>query len=394
MASTLKTMNYKSSGLSLQLARWLLRDPLRNGSRKTVPFNIGIATDVGLTRQHNEDRSAICRGADKYGNSYFILALADGIGGMRDGMECAATAIAALFATVHEHAQIGTSDPLSWLEQGAHASNQIVRDLYEGKGGSTLVAALISEVGKSGWISVGDSRIYAFSEEASIQISKDDTIAGQLGRQRENSSEQSQLLQYIGMQSALDLQISAFDSKTPHRLVLCTDGVYFTSHDAKLLSLITLNKAIGQDEGIVARRLVELSRWAGGPDNSTAIVATLPLDFTSIPDSGSSNLELWDSLGQLYLHPATAIKPRLEQKAQPAADPPNSLRSADNSHTEKVLLRNETVSPETRKSRKAAKTSSKAKRSSTRARKKSGKLEIDDAPTPGLELDFSSVKDD
>ena len=51
-----------------------------------------VATEVGGVRADNQDRVAIARIRDRTGRTFVVAGLADGIGGMRDGAECAAMA--------------------------------------------------------------------------------------------------------------------------------------------------------------------------------------------------------------------------------------------------------------------------------------------------------------
>ncbi|MCW0368323.1 hypothetical protein NB699_003306 [Xanthomonas sacchari] len=282
-----------------QLAHWLLRSLPRGAARQVGTLSVGIASDVGIVRFENEDRVAACRARDKFGHHFVVVAVADGIGGMQDGMECAATAIAAIFETVYREATTGAGRPALWLEKALNTANELVHNYYGGKGGTTIAVTLVGDVGRACWATVGDTRIYEFKGQELVQLSKDDTIAGQLGRSNEDSPEQSLLLQYVGMGSGLVLSITEFDRREDRQLLLCTDGVYFVSPDRKLLKQV-LGTARKLDAAAAPRRLVEIAKWAGGPDNASAAVISFPDNLATGISYPAPGIEVWDSYGEIF----------------------------------------------------------------------------------------------
>ncbi|MBP3983768.1 protein phosphatase 2C domain-containing protein [Pseudoxanthomonas helianthi] len=275
-----------------------------------------MASDIGSVRDRNEDRLAVCRAADRYGNSYVLAVVADGIGGLRDGMQCAAISVATIFEAVYVEAQIGQSKPAAWLERALMAANERVYGSYGGRGGTTVAAVLFSEVGRPCWASVGDSRIYAYKDSVLEQLSKDDTIAGQLGRYDDEILERSFLLQFVGMGQELVLSIAEFDKKDEQQILLSTDGVYFVSPDKRLLTQV-LNAGRGVDEGVIARRLVEIAKWAGGPDNASAALISAPLPFPASKEKLENCMEIWDSFGDALLTFHTVTERNRQEQSTP-----------------------------------------------------------------------------
>jgi len=218
---------------------------------------------------------------------------------MRDGKECAAIAIAAIFETVYREALRGTGRPALWLEEALSRANELVYDYYRGKGGTTIAVTLVGEVGRACWATVGDTRIYESKGQELVQLSKDDTIAGQLGRSNEATPEQSLLLQYVGMGDGLVLSITEFDRREERQLLLCTDGVYYVSPDRRLLKQI-LDTAQKMDAAAAPRRLVEIAKWAGGPDNASAAVISFPNNLSIGTSDSPASMEVWDSNGEIF----------------------------------------------------------------------------------------------
>ena len=263
-------------------------------------LSAALASDVGNIREDNQDRAAIIRGRDQRGREYVLAVVADGIGGMRDGGSCAAMTIGAFVATVDRLAQTGSpSDtPEDWLREGAYAANAAVFSKFRASGGSTLVALLIRPGSRPYWLSIGDSRVYCMNDGALTQTSIDDTIAGQLGKNPEDASEQSRLLQFVGMGSDLEPHIAVVDAESTDALILTTDGIHYLSSGPGWLGQIIRHSP---DPGVCVKRLVDLAKWCGGPDNATVAMITFPVDIQADTRLSYPCLEVWDAFGELQL---------------------------------------------------------------------------------------------
>lgn len=292
------------------------------GVRRVVPIAAALATDVGEIRRENQDRVAIARGRDRLGRPFAIAALADGIGGMQQGAECAALALGSLFATIASEAR-ASIDSRQWLLRGIHQANNDVHARVHGEGGATISVALISGNGPIHWASVGDSRVYVSDASSLKQVSVDDTIAGQLGRVGEAGFNQSKLIQFIGIGEPLEASVSDLAPQESTAIFLTTDGVHFLDSTPWFGQLVKH----APDPGVCVRRLVELSRWCGGPDNATAAMLSLGAAI----DDGMPNidgcLEVWDPFGELQvivapLRPSTSpSQPLAPVAAKPAPAP-------------------------------------------------------------------------
>jgi serine/threonine protein phosphatase PrpC len=288
-------MNRDSTNINAQLTSWLLRRTAMAGVRRVASLNAAIATDVGSIRKENQDRVAIARGTDVQGRAYMVMALADGMGGMRDGAECAAIALGSFFASIHQAAANG-SNPSSWLAAAALHGNASVYDKYRGAGGATLVAALVIDKSPVRWLSVGDSRVHLLAGTALSQLSQDDTIAGQLGKPTAAGLDRSSLLQFIGIGDQLEPHIGVVEREGGGTIFLTSDGVHFI--DAAWLAKVAVN---APDPGTCARRLTELAKWCGGPDNASVGIVTFEIASDPSMHFGVAGLEIWDPFGDLQL---------------------------------------------------------------------------------------------
>lgn len=293
-------MNTTPSLIQNQLTSWLLRRTPTSGVRRVATLSAALASDVGNVREDNQDRAAVIRGRDQQGREYVLVTVADGIGGMHDGAACAAMAIAAFVAAVDRLAQtVGINDrPDDWLREGALAANEVVFSKFRASGGSTLVALLVRPGLQPYWLSIGDSRVYSMDDKKLLQNSIDDTIAGQLGKNPEDSSEQSRLLQFIGMGPDLEPHVAIFDAESIDAVILTTDGVHFLSSSPGWMSQIIRHSP---DPGVCVKRLIDLAKWCGGPDNATVAMITLPVDAQTETKPDYPCLEVWDAYGELQL---------------------------------------------------------------------------------------------
>lgn len=300
-----------------QLADWLLRRSPSSGARRVLPFASAIASETGLVRSDNQDRAAIAHGRDIHGMGFVVAAIADGIGGMQDGQRCASIALAALLSSALEQARTGVPSS-AWLENAFTDANRAVYAEYSSSGGTTLSALLVLETGGGYWASVGDSRIYALSNDIFVQLSKDDTIAGQLGRQPNVAIEQSKLIQYIGIGNSLEVSVTPVGESEQGLAILTTDGVHFLERSKGVFELVIRHAG---DVGSCARRLIELSRWAGGPDNATVIAIPFNIEFGTNMPASSTYLDVWDAFGEIRIVEATQL-PTGRKSLQPERDAP------------------------------------------------------------------------
>lgn len=294
-------MNANSSPTQRQLTDWFQRRVSANGVRRVASLSAAIATDLGSVREENQDRAAIVRGSDRQGREYALVVVADGIGGMQDGGTCAALTIGTFIAAVDLQAQGAgnfSSPSEEWLREGVHAANQIVFSEFRARGGSTLVALLIRSGAPPYWLSVGDSRVYCTHDRVLTQVSVDDTFAGQLGKSPEEFSEQSQLLQFVGMGSDLEPHIATLGTDSLDGAILTTDGVHYLAAGSGWLGQIVRH---APDPGVCVRRLIDLAKWCGGHDNATVVKIALPVELRSEPRNTYRCLEVWDAYGELQI---------------------------------------------------------------------------------------------
>ena len=307
-----------SKSIHNRLTAWFMRQTTKSGVRRVAALSAALASDVGLVRDENQDRVAMARGQDFSGHSFVLVALSDGIGGLKNGAECAAMTLGSFFGAFFEEVQ-QKKLPEIWLSNAAHESNNLVHAKFGGNGGATLVAILISKDGAIHWLSIGDSRVYYSDGIKLTQLSVDDTIAGQLGKQQNLDIGQSNLLQFIGMGNQLEPHISQLDSSLNGTVLLTSDGVHF-------LNSVWLGQIIGHssDPGVCVRRLTEMAKWCGGFDNASVAMISLDFQIMNCKYPQEIGYDIWDPYGELQIiadivsdNNSMSVKPS-DQAAKPS----------------------------------------------------------------------------
>ncbi len=243
-------------------------------------------TDVGRTREHNED-SYLC---DPVVGLY---AVADGMGGHAAGEVASSLAVQALSAAVrrdtdfiddfsHGDGSVRPEDIKNLLGAAVNAANAEVyaaaQIAPERRGmGTTLTALLL--VGRRAFIAhVGDSRLYLVRGSEVRQLTEDHSVINELkrrGRLRpevlEKIPNKNAVTRAVGVFETVEVDTFQVLAAPGDRFVLCSDGLHrYLDRESDLAAL-----AQG-DEEEAATRMVAYANERGGADNVTAIVVTLP----------------------------------------------------------------------------------------------------------------------
>lgn len=277
----------------MRLAAWFMRRTAPSGVRRVAPLKAAVASDIGVVREENQDRVAIVRGCDGSGNVFVVAALADGIGGMKNGAECASLTLGTfLGALVGEAQQI--SEPREWLWRASMRANRTIHEKFHGDGGSTLVALLLSKGRRPVWLSIGDSRVYLAGAAKIRQLSRDDTLEGQLGKA--TGARRSDLLQFVGIGDAIEPHIEPLPLDATGTLMLTSDGIHFIEEDylAKVVHF-------APDVGMCAKRLIDLAKMLGGPDNASVAAVNTEVLSGELDPHLDSSFEVWDPFGELQV---------------------------------------------------------------------------------------------
>jgi serine/threonine protein phosphatase PrpC len=279
---------------------WLSRPVPERATNQCFDLPAILATDIGLVRSENQDRVAAMRIASTgtEGRSHIALAVADGMGGMQNGAECATLAISSFFRTlaIYRHIEIKRR-----VSTAIRYSNEEVFKYSKGNGGSTLTAFVVDETMRPLLVHVGDSRVYAFGERNKIKrLTIDDSLAEAVGGYDRD------LLQFIGMGPSMQPHIEPVSEKSKY-LAITTDGVHFTESG-------TFEKILFNSPNIksAAERLSAVARWSGGPDNASIATFDLHLVMNKTQSRDENGIQFWDPFGNMI-----TIRPPVELMIAP-----------------------------------------------------------------------------
>lgn len=201
---------------------------------RSVPVDGGTLeiagiSDIGPVRTQNQDVWDAEIGAD---GTSAVLALADGMGGHKGGLEFADAAITAAMSVLRSARP--DADPGRTLARAVAAASDGVahaRDDIGGNPGTTLVLAVVNGMHAS-VANVGDSRAYLISGATVTQLTDDHSWAagqvraGALGAEEARHHPRRNLIERAVMGDPVVADIFEVDAAVGDVLLLCSDGLW------------------------------------------------------------------------------------------------------------------------------------------------------------------------
>jgi protein phosphatase len=266
-------------------------------------------TDVGRTREHNEDAFVVADLTNddaslqpsvrkhRVGHKGSLFMVADGMGGAAAGEIASQMATEIVLKELREN-WLPLPEPTAeafarTLRRAAQTANQMIHGYatshqeYRGMGTTATIAGLL---GDTLYIAqVGDSRGYLVRDGVAQQITKDQSLmqklieAGELTEEEAAQSERRNIiLQALGPEPHIKVDLTYQKLRRGDMLVLCSDGLsgQVTKDD--------IGRVIAEEKDLVSacRKLIELANDAGGPDNITVIIARFDGDGLSVEAEG------------------------------------------------------------------------------------------------------------
>ncbi len=250
---------------------------IRMNPEGTAVLMVFALSDVGCVRKNNEDSYGLFPAEDSTGSNLFVIA--DGMGGAAAGEVASRLAVETVrdsfFGTGGDEAVPAA------LERAIQDANQMIfrRSAEETElagMGTTCTATAFR--GRSLWVAhVGDSRAYLVTAGDVKQLTRDHSLAAELERRGDSRGGASGGAKHVltrclgvGEQVAVDVSAQAVEMPDGASLVLCSDGLSNLVDPGEILHLVSMHlpeKA--------CRRLVDLARERGAPDNVTVLVARM-----------------------------------------------------------------------------------------------------------------------
>jgi protein phosphatase len=275
-----------------------------NGSAAPVTVPEGFAlellgrTDVGLIREHNEDNFLLVRLDDgsrdpaalrkhTIGPRGTLLIVCDGMGGAAAGEVASNLAVESVAQTMTSMEVAappeGADDAKTALARSLRmaakrANDRIFKEARENLArsgmGTTMTAAVLWD-GYAIIAQVGDSRAYVWRQGAFTQVTRDQSLVNQLLETGQITPEQAKffehsnvILQALGVQEEVEVQLSQVDLCRGDRILLCSDGLVGVVSDEEIGAVLGATETPEE----ATRILIEMANTAGGPDNITVVV--------------------------------------------------------------------------------------------------------------------------
>ena len=285
----------------------------------TIHVRVAALTDVGRTREHNEDAfligdltavdplaftgaEGVEEGARELAlplpSSGMLFLVADGLGGAAAGEVASHMAVRTVFDAVRERLPDAAADGAHFaaaLRAAALAANSSIHHVAARNAdlrgmGTTLTAAAL--LGSTLFIAqVGDSRAYLVRAGTARQLTKDQSLmqrlldAGEITpEQAETSARRNIILQALGPEASVKVDITHQPVRRGDVLLLCSDGL---SGQVRADTLADAAAHI-PDLAALCTELVNQANAAGGPDNIT--VVAVRLEGEGLPDAGADEL--------------------------------------------------------------------------------------------------------
>jgi serine/threonine protein phosphatase PrpC len=276
---------------------------MTNGSVRVSVFG---KTDLGRTREHNEDTFLVADLSTgnaslqpevrnhEIGSRGSLFVVADGMGGAAAGELASAMAADLIYrhmATAWADDEAATAARFAYrMKEAVELANTEIyayaREHPEVRGmGTTVTAAGI--FGNHLYLTqIGDSRAYLVREVEAIQLTKDQSLMQRLvdaGELTEDEAEQSErrniILQALGPDPRVKVDLTYQSIRRGDTLILCSDGLSGLVRREEFATLARQHA----DPPALCAALIDLANARGGPDNITVITARF--DGDALPEA-------------------------------------------------------------------------------------------------------------
>jgi len=238
-----------------------------------LKLQLASLSDLGCRRKKNEDAEGVA--VDEATGTFFLV-VADGVGGNAAGEVASQLAVdtyCEFFGGRDKDAGLGDI-----LRDGMVAANRAVFDQASGDprhaGMATTCTAAIIRGGEL-WVGhVGDCRAYLIHGGQLYQLTADHSVAAEYESQgQELPPDKAHLHNVLTRCVGIDahVQVDVYDPVAFEQdsiVVICSDGLTKVVSSEEILYAVSMHLP-----GRACRRLVDLARERGGPDNITVQVA-------------------------------------------------------------------------------------------------------------------------
>jgi serine/threonine protein phosphatase PrpC len=317
---------------------------LSAGERVTsAPVRVSVfgKTDLGLTRDHNEDtflvadlstaNASLQPGVRDHevGERGSLFMVADGMGGAAAGELASAMAADIIYShlstTWTEDQEVSAARFAYRMKEAVELANQQIyayaREHPDVRGMGTTVTAAGVFGGELYLTQIGDSRGYLIRNGVAFQLTRDQSLTQRLvdaGELTEEEAEQSErrniILQALGPDPRVKVDLSRQTLRRGDTLILCSDGLSGVVRRDEVSQMV----AEVEDLPSLCSALIDLANDRGGPDNVTVVAVRFEGEGLPEPESGDgAGYQVYHVPDEEITEPHPAPAPRAE-----AAPPP------------------------------------------------------------------------
>jgi PPM family protein phosphatase len=270
----------------------------KSAPRGEIVVHVLGRTDVGRTREHNEDAflvadlsaGTIAEQAEAVtytlGPRGALFMVADGLGGAAAGEIASGMAVDIVLQEMRRTwANAVSNDPDTFAHSLKRACDLANARIYEyamknpdhrGLGTTATIAGLLGDT--LYLVQVGDSRAYIVREGVAQQITKDQSLmqrlieAGELTPEEAEQSERKNIiLQALGPEPTIKIDLTHQPVRRGDMLVLCTDGLSGQVRKEEIARVVAQERDLAE----AGQTLINRANENGGPDNITVVIAQL-----------------------------------------------------------------------------------------------------------------------
>lgn len=266
----------------------------------TINLALYAQTDVGMVRSGNEDNFLILDLSTgkswtaveqeppellTYSEGYYgsLLAVSDGMGGALAGEVASRMAVETVrdrMLQLQAHPIFSEMSFPERLRVAVEQANQLIHDESQSnplhKGLGATFTAVAARGGAVFFAQVGDSRAYLIRRGSIHRITKDQSLvqqlidAGQITEEEaETHSYRNVILQALGAQSSVNVEVNTILLCHLDTLVICSDGLSGKIHQHEIADIVERASNFKS----ACNELIRLANQRGGEDNITVVIA-------------------------------------------------------------------------------------------------------------------------
>lgn len=265
-------------------------------SSKPIRVEVFAKTDLGRTRDHNEDRFLVAdltRGeaslqpavrAHEIGERGSLFVVADGMGGAAAGELASEMATGTIYQqmirTWSNERELTAQRFAYRLKEAVEVANEHIHGYasthpeVRGMGTTTTAVGVLAD--HFFLTQVGDSRAYLIRNGTAVQLTKDQSLmqrlveAGELTEEEAAKSERRNIiLQALGPDVRVKVDLTHQEVRRGDILALCSDGLSGQVKKEEIADIATRER----DLSTACDKLIALANERGGPDNITIVLA-------------------------------------------------------------------------------------------------------------------------